>query len=89
MDIVKGADSYLACIEGEVAGVLEFTASPGLVVFTHIEVDEVFAGRGVGSALARRGLDDAMEQGARVTPLCPFVAAFIERNPGYQPLVTA
>ena len=45
------------------------------------------AGLGVGSALARRVLDDARKAGESVIPRCPFIAAYIRRHPADRDLV--
>lgn len=58
-----------------------------LVVFTHTEVPEAFEGKGVGSTLAKHGLDYARTTGKTVLPLCPFIAAYIRRHPEYKDLV--
>lgn len=78
---------FEAFVEGELAGFLDYVRLPGLVTFTHAEVFERYEGKGVGSALARVGLDDAWERAARVLPACPFVADWITRHPEYQHLV--
>ena len=62
---------------------------PGRIAFTHTEVDEALEGRGLGGALVGTALDDARREGLEVVPLCPFVAAYIERHPEYQDLVAA
>ena len=59
----------------------------GRVVFVHAEVDPAYEGRGVGGRLVRTALDDVRRQGKVVVPLCPFVAAYIKRNPEYVDLV--
>ena len=61
----------------------------GRIAFTHTEVDEALEGRGRGGALVGTALDDARREGLEVVPLCPFVAAYIERHPEYQDLVAA
>jgi predicted GNAT family acetyltransferase/glutaredoxin len=61
----------------------------GRIAFIHTEVDEALEGRGLGSALVATALDDARREGLEVVPLCPFVAALIERHPDYQDLVAA
>lgn len=79
---------YEAHLEGALAGFAEYQLTDELVVFTHTEVDPSFEGRGVGSALARFGLDDVRAQGTReVMPLCPFIKAWIGKRPDYIPLV--
>ena len=57
------------------------------VVFTHTEVDDAYGGRGIGSALARGALDAVRAHGERVVPLCPFIAAYIDRHPDVADLI--
>jgi predicted GNAT family acetyltransferase len=57
------------------------------IVFTHTSVPSALEGRGVGSALAKTGLDFARDHNLEVVPLCPFVKAYIERKPEYQAIV--
>jgi predicted GNAT family acetyltransferase len=78
---------YEAVVDGRPAGFAAYRLRPGFVVFTHTQVDAQFEGGGVGSALARAALDDVRAKGQQVVPLCPFVAAYIERHPDYQDLV--
>jgi predicted GNAT family acetyltransferase len=59
-----------------------------VIEFTHTEVPPELQGRGVGSALARGALDAARTEHAEVVPLCPFIASFIRRHPGYLDLVS-
>ena len=57
------------------------------IVFTHTGVPPEHEGKGIGGALAKAGLDYAKAEGLQVRPMCPFVAAYVKRNPEYQPLV--
>jgi uncharacterized protein len=59
----------------------------GALVFTHTEVPEALAGRGIASRLIKGALDDARARGLKVVPLCTFVAAYIERHPAEQGLL--
>jgi predicted GNAT family acetyltransferase len=59
------------------------------IYFTHTEVPEEERRHGVGSALARAGLDYARSANLEVVPRCPFIAGYIERNPEYRDLVVA
>jgi predicted GNAT family acetyltransferase len=68
---------------GLVAGFAAYRRFPDRIVFTHTEVDDAFEGRGVGSTLVRAALDAVRDEGLRVVPRCPFVKAFMERNPEY------
>ncbi len=73
---------------GVVAGYAAYQRSDEDVVFTHTVVDDAFEGRGVGSALARAGLDAAREAGVRVVPRCSFIAGYVERHPEYAGLTS-
>ncbi len=79
---------YEARVDGRLAGFAEYlrTNESGLVVFTHTEVAPEFNGQGVGSALARAGLDAARADGLRVLAVCPFITAWMARHPDYQDL---
>lgn len=72
---------------GEVIAYAEYRLRPGRVVFTHTVVEPQFEGRGVGSRLARIVLDAAVARGDRITPVCPFIRAYIKRHPEYMPSV--
>ena len=82
-----GAQRYVARLDGRVAGFVAYETDDGLVMLTHTEVDPGFEGRGVGSALVRAALDEIRDSGRQVVPLCPFVKAWIGRNPTYASLV--
>jgi len=74
--------------DGQPIGKALYTREPGVITFTHTEVDPAIQERGLGSVLVRAALDAvAAEEGTRVVARCPFVAAYIERHPDYQPLL--
>ena len=68
-------------VDGRLAGFAQYRTKPGLLVFTHTEIDDAFEGRGLGSALVRAALDAARSRGVGVRPDCPFVRAYIARHP--------
>ncbi|AYF97984.1 GNAT family N-acetyltransferase [Protaetiibacter intestinalis] len=75
--------------DGEVIGKALYRREPGVITFTHTEIDPTIQERGLGSLLAKSALDAvAAEEGTRVVALCPFIAAYVERHPDYQPLLT-
>jgi uncharacterized protein len=73
-------------VEGALA-VVEYQLRPGAIIFTHTEVPPELEGRGIAARMAKTALEHAREQGLRVVPLCPYIAAYIERHPEYGPLV--
>jgi predicted GNAT family acetyltransferase len=66
-----------------------YRIKPGVITFTHTEVPKELGGRGIGSQLAKGALDQVRERGLKVVPLCPFIKAYIEKNPEYQDLLAA
>jgi predicted GNAT family acetyltransferase len=71
----------------ELVGSAYYRRRDGRLVFTHTEVDDRFAGHGIGSTLAQAALDTARRRGEMIVPLCPFIAAYIRRHPEFQDLV--
>jgi uncharacterized protein len=81
---------YEVSVDGALAGFAAYRIHGDRIVFTHTEVDDAWEGKGVGGALARGALDDVRARGQyRVTALCPFISAWIERHPSYQDLLAA
>jgi hypothetical protein len=78
---------FEAWVDGALAGFSEYEPRDGWLVFVHTEVDTAFAGRGVGGRLAAGALDEVRARGLKVTPLCPFISAWIRAHPAYQDMV--
>lgn len=53
----------------------------------HTEVPQQFAGKGVGSALAKGTLEQIKAEGAKIIPSCPFVSAYLKRHREYEELI--
>lgn len=80
---------YVATVDGAEAGRLDYRRHGARITLVHTEVDDAYAGRGVGGALAKSSLDAAREAGATVVPTCPFVQGWLQRHPDYQDLVAS
>ena len=77
---------YEFLIDGVLARI-EYIKAQGKIFLTHTEVPSKLEGKGVGSALVRQVLEDIQQKGLGLVPLCPFVAAYINRHPEYRGLV--
>lgn len=53
----------------------------GVFAADHTGVPKSMGGRGVGKLLVKTLVEDAVSQGYKVMPTCPFVAAMFKRNP--------
>ena len=77
---------YEAVRDGELLGFADYIRTQDVVVFTHTEIDPAHEGEGVGSTLVRGALDHVRELGLPALPICPFVQAWMLRNPEYADL---
>jgi predicted GNAT family acetyltransferase len=66
---------------------IEYIKAKNAIYLTHTEVPVQLEGNGVGTALVKEVLKGLMEEGARIAPLCPFVAAYIKENREWVPMV--
>ncbi len=83
----RGGGRYQLLVDGREAGELDYREVEGRRAFTHTGVREAYEGRGLAGRLARRVLDDARAEGVAVVPLCPYVAAYLDRHPDDADLV--
>ena len=72
--------------DGSVA-IAEYTLPAGKIMFTHTEVPEGHEGKGIGTTLIRFALDAARARNLKVIPICPFVAAYMQKHPEVQDLL--
>jgi uncharacterized protein len=87
VDVPEGS-RYELRLGDRVVGFAEYRMRPaGRVVLAHTEIDEECEGRGFGSRLVAGVLEDIRRKGLDVTPLCPFVARYIELHPEHHDLV--
>ncbi|GAB3509006.1 GNAT family N-acetyltransferase [Amycolatopsis cihanbeyliensis] len=71
----------------ELVGHAAYRREPGLLVFTHTEVDPERRGQGLAGRLTSASLDAARAEGSRVRAVCPYVADYINKHPEYKDLL--
>jgi predicted GNAT family acetyltransferase len=74
-------------LDDRVAGWIDYFRTDGVVAMTHAEVQSDLRNQGHGDTLVREALEQVREEGAKVRPLCPFVAAYVRRHPELEDLV--
>jgi len=89
-DIVnnKAQHRYELSVEGHLAATY-YEIADGVITFVHTEVPPELGGKGIGSKLIKGALDQVKSDGFKVIAQCPFVKAFIGKNPAYQDLLKA
>jgi predicted GNAT family acetyltransferase len=86
----RAAHRYEVWVGDELAGYATYRQLDGSVwAFDHTEVGPPFEGRGLADRLVTGALDDVRSRGGSVLPYCPYVRAWLGRNPAYVGLVPA
>ena len=77
----RDAKRFEARADGELVGVIEYIPLAEKIIATHTEVAEEHEGKGIGSALVRGMVDQLRDDGRKLQPKCPYVAAWLRRHP--------
>jgi predicted GNAT family acetyltransferase len=64
----------------QLAGFSDYNLTGSMIAFTHTEIDQAFARRGLAKQLVTEELDDARRRGLAVLPFCPYVRKVIAQN---------
>ncbi|MFG2544844.1 GNAT family N-acetyltransferase [Streptomyces sp. NPDC048594] len=75
-----GDSRYEILVDGRRAGLTAYRDLGEQRVFFHTEIDDAFAGQGLGTRLVRQALVDVRASGMRIVPVCPYVAKFLKRH---------
>lgn len=69
-------------IEDEIAFIEYIQTRNNIIYLTHTEVPRSLEGNGLGAIIVSKTLEYIKENGYKIAPLCPFIAAYLKRNPG-------
>ncbi|RJQ79727.1 N-acetyltransferase [Pseudonocardiaceae bacterium YIM PH 21723] len=72
---------YEIWADEKLAGFADYRERADRTIFTHTEIGDEFGGRGLGKILATEAVKDADGRDRTIVPLCPFIAAFLKKNP--------
>lgn len=75
---------YEITVDGQMAGFSEYLdtradGTPQRILY-HTEIGDDFGGQGLASTLTREAIGQAVAEGLRVVPMCPYVAKWVERH---------
>lgn len=74
---------YDVFYDGELAGFTEYIERGNDTDFVHTEIDDAFAGKGLGSVLAKQAIEDVIARGRTITAHCPFIRGWLDKHPEY------
>jgi predicted GNAT family acetyltransferase len=84
------ARRYRLLLGAEEVGFIEYDPiGEHSILIKHTEVPTQHEGKGYGSELVRRALDDVRSQGKTVVPICPYALDFVRRHREHADLVHA
>ena len=86
----REARRYRLLADGEAVGFVEYDpVGADSLLIKHTEVGSGHEGKGYGSELVRRVLEDARSRGLTVIPICPYALNYLRRHPEYREVVRA
>lgn len=72
---------------GDSTAFIEYIKAKNKIYLTHTEVPNELEGKGIGSRLVLKVLEDIEKKGLILVPLCPFVALYLKKHPEWKRLV--
>lgn len=78
---------YELLIDGEVVGISQYRDRDGARDVFHTEINDGFAGRGLGTVLVEGALADVRATGSVLIPTCPMVAGYLAKHPDQNDLL--
>lgn len=73
-------------VEGQTARI-EYSIANNIYILTHTEVPAALEGKSVGKTLVQKAFAWLEEHNHKIVPLCPFIIAYLKRNPEWNRLV--
>lgn len=89
MEIKKGNNKYYVG-DSEENPLAEMTYVPtgeNLIIIDHTYVADELNGQGIGKLLLKEIVEMAKKENKKITPLCPYAKAQMEKNEEYHSLI--
>jgi uncharacterized protein len=72
---------FIATENGAEAGVMTYTpAADDKIIIDHTEVNQAFAGKGIGKKLVMAAVDYARENKIKIIPLCTYTKSVFDKD---------
>ena len=76
----EAAGRFETRVDGHTAE-LSYRVDGGRILMAHTWVPAAIEGRGIGSALVRAAVDEAIRRDLTIVPVCSFVRSWLDRHP--------
>ena len=80
------AHQFETTVNGKTA-VVQYKLRNGVMTVLHTIVPKELEGQGIAAALTKQVLAYIAEEKLELIPLCPYMAAYLQKHPEYQSLV--
>lgn len=75
---------YFILVDGQTSAELTISiADSKLWIIDHTSVVDDYRNSGYGLRLVEKAVDDAMQKGAKILPLCPFARSVFDQRPDW------
>jgi hypothetical protein len=81
------AEQRFELVEQGQTAFADYSRRGGALVIPHVETPAALRGHGVAGRLMEGIVVHAREQGAKIVPICPYAAAWLERHPEHRDLI--
>lgn len=61
-----------------------YGTDPSQRIFYHTVINEEYGGQGLAKKLAAQALDQTVDEGLRIVPVCPYIKKFLTKHPEYE-----
>lgn len=75
-------------VDGHIA-FIDYKETSSTIALIHTEAPSELEGTGAAAALVEKTLNYIKESGKKVSPYCPYVFAYIKKNPEWKSLVSS
>ncbi|MBC3539616.1 GNAT family N-acetyltransferase [Rufibacter sediminis] len=80
------AHRFETTVDGSTA-VVEYRLKGNVITVLHTKVPKELEGQGIAAALTKQVLTYIADEKLELVPLCPYMAAYLQKHPEYQTLV--
>ena len=87
VNFVPERSRFELTLKGDLIGFMEVRDNGDTKLLPYIEIAQRYRGGAYSSTLLKEALGQLKEEGAKVVPLCPFIASYFRRHPEFRAMM--